>query len=68
MTTSTTISELERQREERHRLLDQEYDQRIKFAQQNCRHEYGHKMVWVGLIMFRVPKYKCKHCGYEIPT
>lgn len=62
--TSTTISEIERQRAERHRLLDQEFDQRIKFVQQNCKHEptkwYDMMGKYVG------DSNTCKHCGAEI--
>ena len=66
MTTSTTIAELERQREERHRLLDQEYDQRIATIRKTCKHEttkwYNMMGKYVG------DSNTCKHCGAYMRT
>ena len=74
MTTSTTIAELERQREERHRLLDQECDQRIGFVQQNCNHvpyipESRFDQVFEEERKLRTGvEFICKHCGADMPT
>lgn len=74
MTTSTTIAELKLQREERHRLLDQEYDQRIATIQKNCKHapyipESRFDQAFEEERKLRTGvEFICRHCGADMPT
>ena len=66
----TTIDELNRQRAERHRLVDAEYDERIRLVQDRCAHEEGERLESMldGMISSVRKTGKCKHCRAPMNT
>ena len=64
----TAIDELNRQRAERHRLVDAEYDERIRLVQDRCAHEWVPATVKINKLTFMAFGCgECKHCGAPMP-
>lgn len=62
------IDELNRQRAERHRLVDAEYDVRIRLVQDQCKHEWVPATVKInGLTFMAFGCDECKHCRAPMP-
>ena len=62
----TATDELNRQRAERHRLVDAEYDERVRMVQDQCKHE---PVKWYSAktTEFICEGDECKHCGAPMP-
>lgn len=70
MMVMTSIDELNRQRAERHRLIDAEYDARVRMVPHACAHEEGERLESMldGMICSIRKTGKCKHCGADMST
>ena len=65
MTANDQIAELNRQRSERHRLIDEEYDARVRMVPHVCEREEDVIDIDARTIY---EMNHCKHCGAEMPA